>query len=546
MLLLAATLVAAIACAPKEHPSIKAPDSIAARNPTTVVQPGGPRDWGELPFRITAVADHQKILDAPPWRAAGGTWLFMECRTESGNAPFTLALDLGRKSAWKEGVVLPAGDPIPFLRTFASSFQTTVPPPSRRTQTVRPYLAKIVVLGTDQKRGSQGGFSDGGTWTTTKWFFEQYGRYAEVFVNFSFDEERGEISEKDPDYREHLLKQLTWALRDGAPLPRTPEDDPNLTESGPSFSNLQRIAATHVRNVSFDSPALAHYTVRDPGSEAHLVVFRPGEPAKSIDMHRTSKAIVGVSCRDLKPIRCAVLELDAKKHTEFISSDDPKQLLMVDRGAAPATIDGPWDAKSASLDDHALSPDGRYVAVGTMVKRGKQNAFVVYVRDIAHHGANLIQLPQDDLTFIRWDSDALILESGSAWDEKAVRALYRAAPSGTLTKIETLAPPVPVWDAEHRRSYVLEMEKSLHIGDRTFVFHPDDSGNATEECCRWAGGQIFFNGDRPAFIDPRTMKMKFAATPDLHGGTASLAPDFRHVLYAKDDGLWLGNIEGVQ
>jgi hypothetical protein len=125
------------------------------------------------------------------------------------------------------------------------------------------------------------------------------------------------------------------------------------------------------------------------------------------------------------------------------------------------------------------------------------------------------------------------------------RARYRAHVDGSLKRLEPISDQIQIWDHTHRRSFVIEEAKALRFADHRFVFHPDDAHLAVDGCCQWAGDQVLFNGDRPAFINPDTLKMHYPAAPSLHGGTAHVSPDARWMIYSNADGAWLSEVQGL-
>jgi hypothetical protein len=401
----------------------------------------------------------------------------------------------------------------------------------------------VIFLGVDQKREATGFAGDNGTWITSKWFFEDYGRYAEVYVNFSFEERRGELSEKDSEYREDLIRQLAWAVRDGAPLPRTPAEDANLIESGPRFKDLRQLADSRIQMAGFDSATLGHYVIRNPKRESQLMTFDPASPADAVEVHRTSHVIGGVSCRELPDVRCATLEIHSESES-FYSSNDPKFVSLVQAGKDPIPIAGPWDARHVSLPRGGLSSDGRHLVTRAPWSQGEKNWVSIFVNEISTGETTILKLAGEDLDFVQWEGESLILESGSPWDDAVPRDRYRARLDGTLQKLESVGHPTRVWDLRHELSFTIQEKKCIEISDREFRFHPDDTSMALEECCSWAGRHIL-NGYRPAFIDPDVLKMNFAADPSVRGGFAHLSPDNRYVLYESQQGIWFGSVEGV-
>jgi len=97
----------------------------------------------------------------------------------------------------------------PFLSRVAAALEGKKVARAARVDRVDFDLA---VLGTDLRRGANGdGFSGkGGGWTATKLFLD--GGNAEVYLNFNPGTGEAELSQKDADYGEDVLRILASVL----------------------------------------------------------------------------------------------------------------------------------------------------------------------------------------------------------------------------------------------------------------------------------------------------------------------------------------------
>jgi hypothetical protein len=222
----------------------------------THIQPGVGNEeseqWGYLALRIVKVLEGQRLLDAAPWFAAGGDWTCLDCELAK-NAQVKFVIGLRAKQnpskdvtvAWGEALlaVSDTAAGMSFVEAFANAFHQAVP--ARHGDKPRRLVkAATAVFGDGLLRDHAGGFRNGrsGKWTATKWFFASDEGESEVFFNYSIADKLAEFSEKDEEYREHLVQQLVVGLRDG-PLPeRTPENDPGFSLVGPKIVGWTKVA----------------------------------------------------------------------------------------------------------------------------------------------------------------------------------------------------------------------------------------------------------------------------------------------------------------
>jgi hypothetical protein len=163
---------------------------------------------GRLGFAIERVAEQQELRDQPPGFAPGGDWCVLACRIEHHGRParFFLAERSGPTGkdlpiAWGEGRLWAHGsaDGAALLEAFKEAFPTEESVEADPGAT-GPLAASTVVLGRGLQR-QKDRFAGKGTWTATKWTFDEA---EELFVNWSMPEKRGEFAEKDDVFRPGL------------------------------------------------------------------------------------------------------------------------------------------------------------------------------------------------------------------------------------------------------------------------------------------------------------------------------------------------------
>jgi hypothetical protein len=167
---------------------------------------------GRLAFAIEAAASRQALRDASPGFEPGGDWSVLTCRLEHESRParFFLAERSGAPGkdlpmAWGEGRLWTAG--ASDAETLLAAFRAAFPSDEQAepgTVSGGMITASTVVLARGVGRQPDC-FSGKGTWTASKWAFEEVD---EVYVNWSAAEKRGEFAEKDEAYRAGLLSAV--------------------------------------------------------------------------------------------------------------------------------------------------------------------------------------------------------------------------------------------------------------------------------------------------------------------------------------------------
>ena len=250
-----------------------------------------PDEAPHLSFRITAVHEHQKPSADAPYHIRGGEWTFFDCQASSDpKVVFTVGAASkssgeGAPSAWGKAVLIvkdrEAG--ARFVELFGKAFSGKRPTHVNQAHVPKPLSINTAILGYNMERERDGGFSGtAGGWTATKWFPEHDGRSGEVFFNFNLDRRQGEFSEKDPDYADDLAAIFTSALRDGPRPERTPENDPNLTLTGPTIGKPRKLLSRLAAHYSF-SPDSRFAVYQDRSTISALPIDQPdGKPQELV------------------------------------------------------------------------------------------------------------------------------------------------------------------------------------------------------------------------------------------------------------------------
>ena len=173
----------------------------------------GPFEIPVLSFSIDHIYRGQSPVTHPPFHEDVGDWLYVDAHvTGDVSASFGLGISGGNNEG-RHAVLLPtdATQGARVVAAFAKRFHVDEPP-TRKAGVLRPLSVPAVVLGTDLAK-TDNGLGGYGTWTATKWFFDNDD---EIFINFSLTEAQGEFSEKDSEYDAAVARALADALRDGA------------------------------------------------------------------------------------------------------------------------------------------------------------------------------------------------------------------------------------------------------------------------------------------------------------------------------------------
>jgi len=183
-----------------------------AKQAGTIEAQGGDEldEQPHLDFQVLSVARGRQLTEEPPYTKDGGDWTLLSCRTsQAPTASFFIAERSGEPKddipfAWGEARlwVPTAADGARLADAIGDAFlvrrgRKTAPGqgPSAPLSFGTAVLSRATAIQPD------GSFSGTGSWTASKWFFEEA---TEFYVNWSVEEKKGRFAEKDEDYRSDL------------------------------------------------------------------------------------------------------------------------------------------------------------------------------------------------------------------------------------------------------------------------------------------------------------------------------------------------------
>ncbi len=248
-------------------------------------------------------------------------------------------------------------------------------------------------------RQSEGGFSGtAGGWTATKWFPEHDGRSGEVFFNYNLGTRQGEFSEKDADYADDLIAILASAMRDGPRPQRSPDNDPNLTRTGPRIGKPRKLLSRLSSNYSFSPKGLVAIYQDGPTIWALRIDQLGGKP-QAIVRFEHSPWEVRVLNEDLD----LIVQEGIPETPGMRSSGDPMRIWWVDgKTKEKKLLRGP--GKDISLAEAPLSPDHRYVALHQWMANpvGKGRTRFLQILDRENGEVRVFESQGRDLSLIGW------------------------------------------------------------------------------------------------------------------------------------------------
>lgn len=557
-------LIFAIGC----QPPAAAPPAKNGPQVQMKVGDGDEDDWGHLPFRILKVYAQHQPADAAPFHVARGDWTFFDCRTEGTDAAeFTVGVqtkapvagggdfggDFGGGKATIRVADRAAG--AKFVAALAKGFKIDLPPESKPQPLSRWEFASVV-LAEKQAREPEGGFSGNpGTWDATKWFLDRDGYVAEVFFNYDLAGMQGEFSEKDFDYREDLIGVLAAHLRDGPRPERTPENDPNLTATGPKFGPASPIPGNpHFYEFSPNSKNLLYSREEADGSTT-LLVASPESPDKTLTLAKLRGAVDRIAPVDPNGDRLLVVEV-LRANKNVYKSSDPRRVWWVEREKSTAVeLKGPWEGREFFLSDRPVSPDGRFVAVEIWdtFMSGSPRHRTIHIFDRETGKTQRVSLEKQTPSAMGWLGSGaelrLVVAKHGKYDFTQPQEWFLAEPeTGKLQKIAKYPliedDPINPKSPDGKLSAKIESPKELIITDTTsgerqiFPIHEDDRRMVGEDGIEWRSPHYLqLLVDRTAFIDTRTMKMSYPLPKTEDHATLTFSPDFRWVLLHSDKEL---------
>ncbi len=163
-----------------------------------------------LDFEILEVATGQGVTEAPPYRCDGGDWTVCTCRTSSEPPALFVFGERSRKPtgampfAWGEARLWVASTEDGAHLADGLSRAFLVPPRKpivAGAALCAPLAFNTAVLSREAAPQADGSLTQGGTWTASKWFYEEA---TEFYVNWSTEEKFGYFAEKDESHRPDL------------------------------------------------------------------------------------------------------------------------------------------------------------------------------------------------------------------------------------------------------------------------------------------------------------------------------------------------------
>ncbi|MHB8875755.1 MAG: hypothetical protein ACYC8T_18875, partial [Myxococcaceae bacterium] len=396
------------------------------------------------------------------------------------------------------------------------------------------------------------GLSKGGSWHATKWFPALEGVEGEVFFNYDLKGLQGELAQKDADYDEDVLAVFASALRDGQPPERTPENDPTLSASGPTFTGLAPVGGGKARLLRFSGKTLL-LNERRPDGEVLLQVDLA--TSKVTELAKVSRSLEQVVCPGDDTSRCLIRETMPRERG-VISSDDPSRYWILEAGKLTAlALEG--EAKR-DLTRAPLCPDGRYVALQRWEKKKSGTGAFTVVEILDRKTGKLLPPVQDgDEAFdvVGWSSKKAVaeLERGFAFDPKEERGAYELdLETLKLSKVdrplkgyEGDEAPSPLSPDGKRRVKYADGKLVVTEGKKTrdLALNAADLRYAGEDSFVWVSPRYLrFRAARFTFIDTDSMKLSFPLPRD-DKSNVQLSTDFKTVLLSPDDGgLLLGQV----
>jgi hypothetical protein len=333
-------------------------------------------------------------LDAETVRT--GTQLRVRLRVKG--APGELALVLRDPEAADErGVALGRAVLEPQSRAAGTAFvdaialwlQQPAPPPTQPNE-LGPWPLGYVRL--ESERG----------WVTHRLLLERGDRTAEVVLRLSSDGRQARLLEQDENDRTDLLALLALALRDGAPPPRAPDNDPLVATMDPLFHGFAPLAgAERLRTIVGAAAGLLAAREIDRGGKRASELLRWTDPREAPRVVATLDGVVAELLADPSGAH-AGLGIVYPKEAVGLSSDDPGAFAVADLAAGTIRkLPSGAGAGFAFGDPAAFSPAGAHVAV---VNHRATGVFDVASGDLL--GLTPAAL---DLVPLRWDADGLVL-----------------------------------------------------------------------------------------------------------------------------------------
>lgn len=535
-------------------------------------------EWGKVEFVIREIYRDRIPSGSSPWHVAGGDWTFLDCHTIGANpAAFTVGVRTNihdeKRSIWGEGMIVvdSATEGATLLEKFGRALRTPLPA-ARESRPLVPLKFNTTILGEGMARSPEGPTKQGepqgrfhgnhGEWTATKWFLEQDGHDAEVYFNWNPNTLKGEFLEKDPDYRENLLRILAGVFRDGPRPERTPASDGNVIDSGPKFGPGRLLSKNS--NILEFSPdgRRALYSTKEPDGQTAIWSLDVDDAGSSRELARIHQVLDHILPLTPDASRCLIVEI-LPENQGYISSNDPRRLWLADAHQGQAiALDGPWQGSKFRING-PLSPDGRFACLEMWKRRSKSrhgNYAFLYVLDLQTGTSQTVELTDQSLDPIGWigegDKLRLAFLNDFRWNKEANLACYLADPTTGESVLAEAAPFPHVSTGvrispDQTRSAVIDDAGNFIVTDlktggaKNFVFHEDDRKLVHPDTLEWVSPRhLSLWLGRLAFIDADAMKLSYPTLKEDNSSGYKFSGDFRWALWRTPKvGVFLAPVE---
>jgi hypothetical protein len=538
----------------RSHPSSKGPQNVRVGQPID-----GPDEGPRLELKLSNVRTNQRLLDVPPFTTSGGDFTVFDATLSKypGTTTVTIAVQTSSSKtkspipiAWGKAAIWAAdratGERA--VQAFAKAFKQSVPVP-KSPQPLKPMKLGTVVLG--ENLGDDAGpytGSGSGSWSGTKWFLEDSGYEAEVFFNYDLKHLVAEFSEKDSDYDADMIALLAQGLRDGPRPPRTPQTDLNLALTGPSIAPMLVPDTKHCSFAFTRDDHLIVYQTIFRNSSAYVM-----DPANPLSAKKQIAAMEG-SIEGVHPVtpdgsRLVLVE-SMPKDEHVWSSGDPKKLWLIEGNLQKREIQGAW-GNDPLLGEHAISPDGKLLAVTYWIGKGKARKEMVTFYELRGIGMHDVEIP-DHMQLDEWIGDgpnlrAVLRTSPWAVKDAGYKAVMLNPITGDKTPMPETAAPETSPDGKHQ--LVVTPNVQLDVIDastkvkQSFVFHEDDRRLCDQDVASWLSPRyIALALPRQPMIDITTMKMSYLTGPD-EKSHYHFSDDLKWAAAAGEDGIKISAVK---
>lgn len=238
-----------------------------------------------------------------------------------------------------------------------------------------------------------------------------------------------------------------------------------------------------------------------------------------------------------------------------ISTSDPQRLWLVGNNEKREVV-APAGVTNWFTGIYCLSPDGRYLALGSWEKQANgKRARVIHLIDLESGQWKKFDVPATSLELVGWTENPAtgVVLSGLGFKKGEVRYAYSLNPvSATLTPL----PEIPRGFATDRHlspdgklALTVKEHEKCEIADtrtgqsREFVFHPYDRRNVYRDSVQWASNRyLVFQGLRTALIDIESLKMNFPTSKESRIDSLAFSPYFKFALGRRNGGTYLGRV----